>query len=244
MLASVADTQALVRNDVRREMLTRHREYARTMATILVYSSPALGHLFPLSALLVELSGRGHNIHLRTLSAGVEMGRSLGFTTDTIDPRIEAIVHDDWKASDPRGALKRAVDVFCRRAAFEVADFTDAITRTRPDALIVDINCWGALSVADARDIPWTCFSPYTPPLQSPGVPPFGLGLAPLPGVLGRVRDAALRPIVMGLLEKAVLPLGNDIRACAGAAPVASVDEFMRRAPLMLVATGKPFEYS
>ena len=176
------------------------------MATILAYTSPALGHLFPFSALLSELSGRGHKIHLRTLSTGVEMGRRLGFTTDAIDPRIEAIVHDDWKASNPRAALKMAVDVFCRRAAYEVADFTDAVTRTRPDALIVDVNCWGALSVADAGDIPWACFSPYTPALQSPGVPPFGLGLAPLPGMLGRVRDAALRPIVMGMIEKAVLP--------------------------------------
>lgn len=213
------------------------------MATILAYTSPALGHLFPFSALLVELSGRGHNIHLRTLSTGVEMGRKLGFTTDTIDPRIEAIVHEDWKASNPRAALKMAVDVFCRRAEIEVADFTDAVTQTRPDALVVDVNCWGALSVAEAGDTPWACFSPYTPALQSPGVPPFGLGLAPLPGVLGRVRDAALRPLVIGMMERAVLPQGNRIRARAGVPPVTSADDFMRRAPLMLVASGKPFEY-
>ena len=61
--------------------------------------------------------------------------------------------------------------------------------------------------------------------------------------MLGRVRDAALRPIVMGMIEKAVLPVGNKIRASAGAPPVTSADEFMRRAPLMLVASGKPFEY-
>jgi MGT family glycosyltransferase len=224
-------------------MLNPHQQDVKPMATILAYTSPALGHLFPFSALLLELSARGHKIHLRTLSTGVQMGRRLGFNTDKIDPRIEAIAHDDWQASNPRAALKRAVDVFCRRAAYEVADFTDAVTRTRPDALLVDVNCWGALSVADARDIPWACFSPYTPPLQSHGVPPFGLGLAPLPGVLGRIRDAALRPIVMGMLEKAVLPLGNKIRASAGAPPVSSVDDFMRRAPLMLVASGKPFEY-
>ena len=113
------------------------------MATILAYTSPALGHLFPFSALLAELAGRDHKIHLRTLSTGVEMGRRLGFTTDTIDPRIEAIVHEDWKASNPRAALKMAVDVFCRRAVYEVADFTDAVTRTRPDTLIVDVNSWG-----------------------------------------------------------------------------------------------------
>ena len=213
------------------------------MATILAYTSPALGHLFPFSALLSELADRGHKIHLRTLSTGVEMGRRLGFATDAIDPRISGIVHDDWKASNPRAALKKAVDVFCRRAAYEVPDFADAVARTRPDALLVDVNCWGALSVADAGDIPWACFSPYTPALQSPGVPPFGLGLAPLPGVLGRVRDAALRPVVMGMIEKTVLPRGNEIRAIAGAPPVASADDFMRRAPLMLVASGKPFEY-
>ncbi|MGO9383040.1 MAG: glycosyltransferase [Mycobacterium sp.] len=213
------------------------------MARILAYTSPALDHLFPFSALLLELSARGHEIHLRTLSSGVDMGRKLGFTTDIIDPRIEATVNDDWKASNPRGALKRAVDVFCRRAAYEVADFADAVERTRPDALLVDVNCWGALSVADAGDTPWACFSPYTPPLQSRGVPPFGLGLAPLRGVLGRVRDAALRPVVMGMMERAVLPAGNKIRASAGAPPVASADDFMRRAPLTLVASGKPFEY-
>jgi MGT family glycosyltransferase len=39
------------------------------------------------------------------------------------------------------------------------------------------------------------------------------------------------------------LPAGNKIRASAGAPPVTSADDFMRRAPLMLVASGKPFEY-
>jgi MGT family glycosyltransferase len=213
------------------------------MARILAYTSPALGHLFPFSALLSELVSRGHEVHLRTLSSGVELGRSLGFTTDAIDPRIEALAHEDWKASNPRAALKMAVDMFCRRAAYEVPDFSAAITRTGPDALLVDINCWGAMSVADAHHIPWVCFSPFTPPLQSAGVPPFGLGLPPLSGLLGRVRDAALRPIVMGMMERAVLPQGNRIRASAGAPPVTSADGFMRRAPLMLVASGKPFEY-
>ena len=142
------------------------------MATILAYTSPALGHVFPISALLTELSRRGHKIHLRTLSTGVETGQRLGFVTDAIDPRIEAIVHDDWKAPNFRAALKMAIEVFCRRAVHEVSDFTDAVARIRPDAVIVDVNCWGALSAADAGDIPWLCFTPYTPFLKSPGVPP------------------------------------------------------------------------
>jgi hypothetical protein len=64
-----------------------------------------------------------------------------------------------------------------------------------------------------------------------------------MPGVLGRIRDAAVRPLVTGMLEKSMLARLNKIRADVGALPVASADEFVRRAPLMLVASGKPFEY-
>jgi UDP:flavonoid glycosyltransferase YjiC (YdhE family) len=114
------------------------------MATILAYTSPGLGHVLPISALLSELSGRGHAVHLRTLSAGVEIGQRLGFTTDTIDLRIEALEHDDWKATNPRAALQRAFAVFGRRSSHEVTDLADAVARVDPDALLIDVMCWGA----------------------------------------------------------------------------------------------------
>jgi UDP:flavonoid glycosyltransferase YjiC (YdhE family) len=97
------------------------------MATILAYTSPALGHLLPFCALLTELSSRGHTIHVRTVSAGVEIARRQGFAADAIDPRIEAIHHDDWTAPNPRAALRHAVAVFCRRAVHEVGDLANAI---------------------------------------------------------------------------------------------------------------------
>jgi len=213
------------------------------MATILAYTSPALGHLLPMSALLSELSVRGHHIHARTLSTGMEIAQSLGFTADVIDPAIEEIELDDWKASNPFAALKLSVSVFSRRAAHEVADLSGAVSRIRPDALLVDVNCWGALSAAEAGSIPWACFSPYTPPLSAAGLPPFGLGLKPLGGAVGRIRDAAARTVVVGSLERIMVPPINRIRTDVGAPPVGSIDEFLRRAPLMLVASGKPFQY-
>jgi len=213
------------------------------MATVLAYTSPALGHLLPIAALLSELSRRGHRVHVRTLSTGVEFAQRLGLTADAIDPRIEAIQQDDWKASNPFAALKLSVEVFCRRAEYEVTDFTDAAARVGPDAVLVDVNCWGALSAAEVCGIPWACFSPYTPPLSAPGVPPFGLGLKPLPGVLGRVRDAAVQAVVTGRLEGVMLPRINSIRGNVNVPLVNSLDEFLRRAPLLLVATGKPLQY-
>ena len=70
------------------------------MATILAYTSPALGHLLPICALLSELSHRGHAVHVRTLSSGVEIAHGLNFTADAIDPRIEGIQQDDWRATN------------------------------------------------------------------------------------------------------------------------------------------------
>ncbi|GAA1432031.1 glycosyltransferase [Mycobacterium cookii] len=214
------------------------------MATILAYTSPALGHLLPTGALLSELARRGHAIHLRTLSTGVEIGQRLGFTTEAIDPRIEEIELDDWTATNPVASLKISVEVFGSRAMHEVADLAESVAHTRPDALLVDVNCWGAQSAADAGPIPWACFSPFTPPLRSPGVPPFGLGLRPMSGAVGRMRDAAVRTAVVKRLEKVMLLPINMIRAKVNAGPVGSMDEFLRRSPLLLVASGKPFQYS
>ena len=53
-------------------------------------------------------------------------GERLGFATDAIDPLIEEIEHDDWKATNPVAALRRSVAVFDRRA---VGEFP--ISRTR-----------------------------------------------------------------------------------------------------------------
>jgi MGT family glycosyltransferase len=213
------------------------------VAVILAYGSPALGHLLPTGALLAELTRRGHEVHLRTMSAGVATMRSIGVHAEPVDPRIEAIAGNDWQARNALGVLKLTIDVLCRRAVLEVDDFRRALSATRPDAVIVDANCWGALSAADAGDLPWLLFSPFTPYLRSRGVPPFGPGFRPLPGIVGEIRDATVRPIVRHLFDRPMLPRVNAIRAGLDLPPVASVDGFIRRAPLVLAVGGEPFEY-
>ncbi len=86
-------------------------------------------------------------------------------------------------------------------------------------------------------------FGPYTPALRSPGLPPFGPGLAPLPGLPGRVRDGLVRPLIQGLAERTMRPKVNQLRSSLGLRPVASADEFFRRTSLLLITTAEPFEY-
>ncbi|BBX66103.1 glycosyl transferase [Mycobacterium saskatchewanense] len=213
------------------------------MSVILAYGSLGLGHLLPVGALLRELAERGHEVHVRTMSAGVSTMRDAGIHAEPVDPGIEAIVGEDWRARTALEVLKLTIDVLCRRAALEVEDLRRAVDAVRPDAVIVDANCWGAMSASEAGTIPWLVFSPFTPYLRSRGVPPFGPGMRPLPGILGGFRDASVRPIVRHLFDRPMLPRLNRIRSQVGVPPVRSVDAFMRRAPLLLAVGGEPFEY-
>jgi len=213
------------------------------MAVILAYCSPALGHAYPMAALLCELATRGHQVHVRTLAGEVAAMRSVGLYAEAVDPRIESITGQDWLARNALGVLEMSIDVLCRRAVIEVDDVRRAIARIQPEAIVVDANCWGAISMAESSNLPWLVFSPFTPYLRSRFTPPFGPGLRPLPGVLGAVRDATVRPVVRHLFDRPMLPAVNAIRSRLDVPAIHSVDELMRRAPLLLAVGGEPFEY-
>jgi UDP:flavonoid glycosyltransferase YjiC (YdhE family) len=213
------------------------------MARILAYTTPARGHLFPLTPVLDELHRRGHRIALRTLASEVPTMRRRGFDAAPIGDRIEAIAHDDWRAGNPRAALARAVRIFIQRAEHDRPDLARAIDQERPDALLVDVNAWGAVAAAEAWGGPWASFCPWPLPLRSADAPPFGPGLPPARGPLGRLRDRLVRPLAFGTLERTMGPPVNRIRAGLGLAPVAGVDELFGRAPLLLYMTAEPFEY-
>ena len=59
----------------------------------------------------------------------------------------------------------------------------------------------------------------------------------------GRIRDALLRPLLSGVMNKASLPALNATRASIGARPFTIADEMFNVAPLLLYMTAEPFEY-
>ncbi len=213
------------------------------MARILAYTSPARGHLFPLTPILDELSRRGHEIALRTLASEVPRMRARGFEAAAISDKVEAIEHDDWRARNPRKALELAVKVFCARAEHDAPDLQRAIAEEHPDAVIVDTTTWGGLAAAEAWGGPWATFCPYPLTLSSRDAPPFGPGLPPARGPLGRMRDRALRPLVFGTLAKTALAPLNGVRSTMGLPPLQDVDDLFLRPPLLLYMTAEPFEY-
>jgi MGT family glycosyltransferase len=210
---------------------------------ILAYTSPARGHLFPLVPTLEELARRGHAVSVRTLSSEVGTMAERGFDATPIAPSIEAIEHDDYLGRTPPARLKRGMATFGARAEHEVADLRGAIGQHEPEALLVDCMTWGATAAAEAWGGPWAQWFPYPLPLRSRGVPPFGPGLRPAGGPLGRLRDAVLRPALSGAFDRAVLPRVNRTRQSVGVPLFRSTSEMFTTPPLLLYMTAEPFEY-
>ncbi|MGN6870829.1 MAG: glycosyltransferase, partial [Solirubrobacteraceae bacterium] len=113
----------------------------------------------------------------------------------------------------------------------------------RPDMLLVDVNAWGALAVAEAWGGPWASWCPYPLPLPSRDAPPFGPGFRPARGPAGRLRDRVLGPITFGALERIVKPLVNEVRHRVGVPLLNDATGLFTRAPLLLYLTAEPFEY-
>jgi MGT family glycosyltransferase len=209
---------------------------------VIAYTSPARGHLYPLIPTLLELRRRGHEVAVRTLASETAHLDRLGLGASAISPAVEAREMDDWRGRNPIAQLGRALAAFVDRAGHEVPDLREAIAAQRPDLLLVDVNSWGAQAVAEASGLPWAVFAPYPLPIPSRDAPPFGLGLKPMAGPLGRMRDAVLLRLSLLSWNK-VLPALNRVRETAGAQPLASVVEVFGRAPLTIAFTAEPFEY-
>ncbi len=213
------------------------------MSTICAFTTPARGHLYPLTPILAELARRGHRVKVWTLAGELAAVREQGIEAAAMAAEIEALPINDWEASKESEAIAKTFGRFLERAPFEIADVRGAIERERPDLLITDINAWGAPAAAEASGIPWAAFSPFFAGIPSPDVPVFGPGMRPLGGPLGRLRNAALWKLAeLGLNRKFLADL-NAVRAGAGAAPLATLTELWTRPPRLLYMTVRELDY-
>ena len=213
------------------------------MGKYLAYTSPARGHLYPIVDTLIELRRRGHEVAVRTIAAEVQRMERLGFSATAIAPEIEAIEPDDYLARTPVGANTRILKTFARRGEHEIGDLQRAIAEVEPDALLIDVNCQGAATVAEAGQRPWAMWTPYFMPLPSRDAPPFGLGLHPRSDLVGRMRDALLMKIAVDPPLRQAARGVNPLRARLGLAPFRHGSELWVAAPLHLYFTAEPFEY-
>jgi UDP:flavonoid glycosyltransferase YjiC (YdhE family) len=214
---------------------------------ILAYTSPARGHLYPLVPIAAELAQRGHELHVLSLADELKQLAPLGIAGTPIDPAIEHNQLQDWRERLPLRAMVSALATFAQRAQLEVPDLQRALQRFAPELLLIDFNCWGACAVAEASGLPWAVYCPYLLPLRSRDAPAYGPGLAPWHGLraraLGPARNALVRALSSGRIDRATIPPLNTLRAQLGVAPLAHFADLIARPPLLLSLTAEGFEY-
>ena len=213
------------------------------MSRILAYTAPSHGELFPAIPILEELRRRGHEVALRTLAGEIEGMRGLGFDAAPIAPAIEALPMDDWRASRPSGASVRIARTLRARAELDARDLRRAMEEEDPDAVLVDMLAWGAISAAEAWGGPWACYCPFPLPIPSRVGPPTGLGLRPGGGRIGRLRDRLAKPLFKIGFDRLFLPRFNAVRGELGLEPLAHAEENFLLPPLILYLTAEAFEY-
>jgi hypothetical protein len=169
--------------------------------------------------------------------------RAAGLDAEPTDPAIEDVPVNDDVTARPVARLRRSLRDMLGRADLELADLRRAIGAFGPDVLLVDTNKYGAAVAAEASGLPWATALPSLLALPGKGIPPYGLGLAPMRGPAGAVRDGLLWPVVVRQYGRAMLPRLNALRAGAGLRELRSPVEHVLAPDRLLVMTGQPLEY-
>ena len=197
-----------------------------------------------------RLVGRGHRV---TVLAEDSMAPDVAATGADYVPwttapnRASRLPQDDpyrdWECKTPFALLDRLLDTqFAGPAAAYAADVGAAIERRRPDLVVCSMFATGAMIAAEAAGVPYDVLLCNCYLLPAPGMPPFGLGLRPAKGRLGRVRDRAATSFSARLWARG-LPRINEVRAIHGLEPITDFFEPVGRARRVLVLTSQDFDF-
>ena len=149
----------------------------------------------------------------------------------------------DWEVRSPLGVLRNLMDtLMVKPAPLFAAETLAVIDDVRPDAIAASFTLLGALMAAEARGVPCAVLVPNVVSLPAEGMPPFGTGLLPPRGPLGRLRDRALNGFVDRLWNRG-LPELNRARAALGLAPLARLLEQYERPERVLALTSAAFDF-
>lgn len=173
---------------------------------VAVVAGPDPGHAFPAVALCLRLRDAGDEPVLFTGTRWRNRVRAEGVWCEEL-PGLRA-----------SGADRDAGARLHARAAQMSTPLLELLRQVRPDVVVADVlTACGGLA-AERAGLGWVELSPHPLYLPSRGLPPIGSGLAPGHGMLGMVRDAAMRGLSarswrQGLQQRRLARLGLGLAA-------------------------------
>ncbi|PDQ34289.1 MAG: hypothetical protein B5766_11615 [Candidatus Lumbricidophila eiseniae] len=198
-----------------------------TKKSILITSSPLLGHVTPGLRIGSELAQRGHRVRMLTGSRHRERVERAGLDFRPLDE--EADFDDrDMRAAFPqvaeltgiRGLSAGVLEVFSKPIDAQFASVSRALAEERTDTILSEMLFAGVYPFAlmprsQRPQIGILGISPMT--LKAPGLPPYGMGLLPARNAAERARNALLQVAASGIvLRPAQRYLRRAIRRLTG----------------------------
>lgn len=197
-----------------------------------------------------RLAARGHEVHVladrpverEAANAGCRFHTFVHAPQHNMRDRSADVVRD-WEAASPMARLRRiGAHVMFGPSAGYARDLLETVDRVRPDAIAVDCLSFGAIIGAEKSGIPAALLVhfPFHPPAE--GVTPFGLGLRPAGGPIGRLRDRALHAVMRRMFRFGLAPV-NDARRKLGLAPLRDLLDQWHTLERSLVLTSREFDF-
>ena len=198
------------------------------MSSILVCCAPAQGHMAPLLAIASHLASEGHDVRFlggRTYEARI---RAAGLEFLALPPEADLDLDLDHvnEAFPERAALTGMKEIqwsmtnlFVRPAAAQVRAIDAALAVRPADVVLTDTGTFGAfIYCARPRDERLPLALVHIGPLQSrdDDTAPFGLGMHPMRGTVGRLRNRALNAIVDRTMYRPIMTAFREVFAEAG----------------------------
>ena len=208
------------------------------------------GAVFPTLSLARALAERGHDVRVLgdpVLRAEIEATGAEAVAWTRTPHRTERTpetdLFKDWEARTPMGGFTRIRDRLMFGRAAEVAhDVMDELQSRPADVIVTEVMLAGALVAGEAAGVPVALITTTVDVMPAPGRPPFGPGLRPASGPLGRLRDSALDRFSRSGWNRG-LPALNAARAEFGLQPVDDAVDSLGRVDRVLVLTSGAFDY-
>jgi MGT family glycosyltransferase len=208
------------------------------------------GNTPPMLAVVRRLLARGHAVRVVSdpcnRSEVEAAGASFAPWTRAphrADKSMDTDPLRDWEVKSPAAMIGRLRDrLFVGPALAHAQDVLDEVPRVAADVIVTSDMMFGPMVAAEVAGVPCVALSANVYLFPQPGVPPFGPGLQPATGPLGRVRDWIVRGLSVREFGKGTAAF-NQTRRVFGLAPVSHPFDQLKRLSSHLVLTSAAFDF-
>ncbi|WP_033345696.1 glycosyltransferase [Catenuloplanes japonicus] len=196
------------------------------MARFLFASTALAGHVNPGLPLVRALTAAGHRVRFMTGSAFEDAVTRAGAEFVAGPPEADFREPNLDRQFPERAAYQGIKQLQWDLANVFVAPTTAQAERVRKllaeepaDAIVSDVSCYGPILEAERARLPIALYGISVLPFPSVDLAPFGLGLAPMSGPAGRLRNRVLHALVRRAVFGFSIGLMDAQRARVGLPP-------------------------